>query len=162
MPRRVVSCFGDRQCLGGMTEHSAHRKVVVIGGGYAGTTTANHLLLSLLAPDATWTADSGGKTTASRRPVVGAEPVAALLIDLFHANRNRPDMRIEMINCNNTPALAAYRGDRLEGVFLIEVTDGEITNFYAIRNPDKLLALAAPRQISRQEAPAGRRREVAV
>ncbi|HEY7275124.1 MAG TPA: RNA polymerase sigma factor SigJ [Trebonia sp.] len=106
-------------------------------------------LLALLAPDATWTADSGGKTTASRRPVVGADQVAALLIDLFRANRNRPDMRIEMINCNNTPALAAYRGDRLEGVFLIEVTDGEITNFYAIRNPDKLLALAAPRQISR-------------
>lgn len=106
-------------------------------------------LLSLLAPDATWTADSGGKTTASRRPVVGAEKVAALLIDLFRADRNRPDMHVEMVNCNNTPALAAYRGDRLEGVFLIEVTDGEITNFYAIRNPDKLLALGAPRQISR-------------
>jgi RNA polymerase sigma-70 factor (ECF subfamily) len=58
-------------------------------------------------------------------------------------------MRVEMVNCNNTPALAAYRGDRLEGVFLIEVIDGEITNFYAIRNPDKLLALGAPRQISR-------------
>jgi ketosteroid isomerase-like protein len=106
-------------------------------------------LLSLLAPDATWTADSGGKTTASRRPVVGAEKVAALLIDLFHADRSRPDTRIEMVNCNNAPALAAYRGDRLEGVVLIEVTDGEITNFYIIRNPDKLLALAVPRQISR-------------
>ena len=29
-------------------------------------------LLSMLAPDATWTADSGGKATAARRPVVGA------------------------------------------------------------------------------------------
>src|SRR5262245_24012313 len=27
-------------------------------------------LLSMLAPDATWTADSGGKVTAARRPVV--------------------------------------------------------------------------------------------
>ncbi|HXT87814.1 MAG TPA: sigma-70 family RNA polymerase sigma factor, partial [Trebonia sp.] len=106
-------------------------------------------LLSLLAPDATWTADSGGKTIASRRPVAGAEKVAALVIDLFRADRSRPDTRVEMVNCNSTPALAAYRGDRLEGVFLIEVTGGEITNFYIIRNPDKLLALAVPRQISR-------------
>lgn len=106
-------------------------------------------LLSLLAPDATWTADSGGKATASRRPVVGAEKVAALLIELFHTDRGRPDMRIEMVNCNNAPALAAYHGDHLEGVFLIEITDGEVTNFYVIRNPDKLLALAVPRQISR-------------
>ena len=29
-------------------------------------------LLSMLAPDATWTADSGGKATAARRPIVGA------------------------------------------------------------------------------------------
>jgi ketosteroid isomerase-like protein len=106
-------------------------------------------LLSLLAPDATWTADGGGKTTAARRPVVGAEKVAALLIDIFRTGRSMPDMRIEMVNCNNTPALAAYDGDHLEGVFLIEITDGEITNFYAIRNPDKLLAVAVPRQISR-------------
>ena len=106
-------------------------------------------LLSLLAPDATWTADGGGKTTAARRPVVGAEKVAALLIDIFRTGRSMPDMRIEMVNCNNAPALAAYRGDHLEGVFLIEIANGEITNFYAIRNPDKLVAVAVPRHISR-------------
>ncbi|GAA3158503.1 RNA polymerase sigma-70 factor [Nonomuraea roseoviolacea] len=101
-------------------------------------------LLSLLAPDVTWTADGGGKVIAVRRPVVGAEKVAALVLGIF-----RPDTRIEWVNCNNTPALVAYRGDRLEGAFLTEVVDGRITQFYAIRNPDKLLSLAAPRRISR-------------
>jgi NADH:ubiquinone reductase (H+-translocating) len=43
MSRRVVSCFGDPRCLGGMTEHNTRHKVVVIGGGYAGTLAANHL-----------------------------------------------------------------------------------------------------------------------
>ncbi|MFF4776076.1 hypothetical protein ACFY05_24785 [Microtetraspora fusca] len=76
--------------------------------------------------------------------VVGAEKVAALLLGIFRA-----DTRIESVNCNNTPALVAYRGDHLEGVFLADVAGGKITHFYAIRNPDKLLALAAPRQISR-------------
>ncbi|MGW0810257.1 RNA polymerase sigma factor SigJ [Nonomuraea sp. NPDC002799] len=104
-------------------------------------------LLALLAPDVTWTADSGGKATAARRPVVGAEKVAAVLMSLFRVGR-LADLRIEMVNCNNTPALV-LGGERLEGVFLIEIADGKITNFYAIRNPDKLLAVAAPRQISR-------------
>jgi RNA polymerase sigma-70 factor (ECF subfamily) len=106
-------------------------------------------LLSLLAPDATWIADSGGKATAARRPVVGAEKVAAFLMDLFRTGQRKPDMRIERVNCNNTPAIAAYSGDHLEGIFLIEISDGKITNFYAIRNPDKLLAVTVPRRISR-------------
>jgi RNA polymerase sigma-70 factor (ECF subfamily) len=104
-------------------------------------------LLSLLAPDVTWTADSGGKATAARRPVVGAEKVAAVLMTMFRLGRPG-NLRIEMVNCNNTPAIV-LSGERLEGVFLIEIAEGKITNFYAIRNPDKLLAVAAPRQISR-------------
>jgi RNA polymerase sigma factor (sigma-70 family) len=106
-------------------------------------------LLALLAPDATWTADGGGKTAATRRPVMGAEKVAAVVLDIFHRRRRIPDLRIEIANCNNTPALVAYRGNYLEGVFLIEITNGEITNFYAIRNPDKLLTATVPRQIGR-------------
>ncbi|MFE5565008.1 RNA polymerase sigma-70 factor [Amycolatopsis japonica] len=107
-------------------------------------------LLSLLAPDTTWTADSGGKTIAARRPIVGAEKVAALIMDLFRPQRRTADLRIEMVNCNNTPAMISYRGDHLEGVFLIDTIDGKITDFYAIRNPDKLLAVTDPRRISRR------------
>ncbi|WP_237102548.1 RNA polymerase sigma factor SigJ [Nonomuraea sp. MG754425] len=105
-------------------------------------------LLSLLAPDATYTADGGGKVTATRRPVVGAEKVAALVMELVRPGRS-PELRIEIVNCNNTPAMAAYSGDHLEGVVLADVVDGKITHLYSIRNPDKLLALTVPRQISR-------------
>jgi RNA polymerase sigma-70 factor, ECF subfamily len=106
-------------------------------------------LLSLLAPGATLTADHGGKATAIRRPVVGARKVAALLAEFFQAGERVPDFRTETVICNSTPALIFYRGDQLEAVFLIEVIDGKITNFYAVRNPDKLAAIAAPRTISR-------------
>jgi RNA polymerase sigma-70 factor (ECF subfamily) len=106
-------------------------------------------LLSMLAPDATWTADSGGKATAARRPVVGAKKVANILMGMFRVGQRMPDVRIEMVNCNNAPAMVIYSGDHLEGVFLIEIIDGKITNFYAMRNPDKLVAVTAPRQISR-------------
>jgi RNA polymerase sigma-70 factor (ECF subfamily) len=106
-------------------------------------------LLSMLAPDATWTADSNGKATAARRPVVGAKKVANVLMGMFRFGQRMPDVRFEMVNCNNAPAMVVYSGDKLEGVFLIEIIDGKITNFYAMRNPDKLVAITAPREISR-------------
>ncbi len=106
-------------------------------------------LLSMLAPDATWTADHGGKATAARRPVVGAQKVAAIMIALFRFARRMPNVRVETVICNSAPAVVVYTGDHLEGVFTVEIIDGKITNFYAIRNPDKLAALAVPRTISR-------------
>jgi RNA polymerase sigma-70 factor (ECF subfamily) len=107
-------------------------------------------LLDLLAPDAVWTADSGGKATASRKPLVGAERVAAAVLDIFHKRRFTSDLRIETVNCNGAPAIAAYVEDRLEGVFLLVTAAGKITDFYAIRNPDKLHAMADTHRISRR------------
>jgi RNA polymerase sigma-70 factor (ECF subfamily) len=115
----------------------------------AATTGDTAGLLSLLAPDVTWTADSGGKATAARRPVVGAEKVAAVLMNLFHKWPPTSATRIEMIHCNNTPGVVAYTGDHLAGIFLIEIFDSKITNFYAIRNPDKLASLTVPRNLTR-------------
>jgi RNA polymerase sigma-70 factor, ECF subfamily len=58
-------------------------------------------------------------------------------------------MRVQMATCNSAPALMVYSGDRLDLVVTVE-TDGEkISKFYAIRNPDKLTAIAVPRAISR-------------
>lgn len=106
-------------------------------------------LLALLAPDVTWTADGGGKVTTARRPFVDAPKVAAFLVTVLRGGGVLADRRIELVNCNSTPALVSYRGDHVEGVFLIEIAGDQITNFYAIRNPDKLVAVTVPRQISR-------------
>ena len=37
----------------------------------------------------------------------------------------------------------------LEGVFLVEIVDGKITHFYAMRNPDKLVGITIQREITR-------------
>jgi RNA polymerase sigma-70 factor (ECF subfamily) len=107
-------------------------------------------LLTVLAPDATWTTDHAGKATAARRPIVGAQKAAAAAIRLFQARQRMPDLRFQTVNCNNAPAVIVYSGDHLEAVFLIEIIDGRIRNFYATRNPDKLAAITVPRSISRQ------------
>jgi RNA polymerase sigma-70 factor (ECF subfamily) len=107
-------------------------------------------LLSMLAQDATWTTDSGGKAKAIRRPVVGAKKVAAVIASFFRlAPQHVPDIRFETANYNNAPAVVVYSGDHVEGVFLVEVIDGKITNFYAMANPDKLAGIMVPRTISR-------------
>jgi RNA polymerase sigma-70 factor (ECF subfamily) len=106
-------------------------------------------LQSMLAPDAIWTADSGGKASAARRPVVGADRVAKAIIGIFRLGQKLPDVRIQTAVYNSAPAVIVYSADHLEGVFLIEVIDGKITHFYAMRNPDKLAGITIPRTISR-------------
>jgi RNA polymerase sigma-70 factor (ECF subfamily) len=104
-------------------------------------------LLGMLAPDVVFTSDSDGKASAARRPVVGADKVARLLIGLM--SRAGAEYRLEFATCNSAPAMIIYREGRPDSVFLIEAADGKITNFYAMRNPAKLAAATVPREISR-------------
>ena len=94
-------------------------------------------LLELFAPDATWTADGGGKTAASPRPIQGADRLARLVIGLrekfWAANRT-----VEIATVNGEPGLIIRDGDRLTATMSI-LTDGErILEVYAVVNPDKL------------------------
>jgi RNA polymerase sigma-70 factor, ECF subfamily len=107
-------------------------------------------LLSMLAPDVTWTTDSGGKAVGLRRPVAGATRVARTVINFFRVARKQMlDVRFEAVVCNSAPAVVVYVDDKLAAVFTVEIVDGKISNFYAINNPDKLVAVTASRQISR-------------
>jgi RNA polymerase sigma-70 factor (ECF subfamily) len=60
-----------------------------------------------------------------------------------------PDVRAEMVVCNAAPAVLLYAAEKLEGVFTIEIVDGKISNFYAMRNPEKLATVTTARKISR-------------
>ncbi|MGE2729661.1 RNA polymerase sigma-70 factor [Mycolicibacterium vaccae] len=104
-------------------------------------------LMAMLAPDVVWTADSDGKVSAARRPVSGADRVARLIMGFVRLAGDQG--RVEPAVYNSAPALVLYLGDNLEGVVTFEVVDGKITNFYAMRNPEKLVAVTVPRQISR-------------
>lgn len=106
-------------------------------------------LMALLAPNATWTADSDGKVSAARRPVVGADKVARVIIGIMSAGLKLPEVKVETAVYNSLPAVVIYSGDKLEGVFLVEVIDGRVTNLYAMRNPEKLLSAKVRREISR-------------
>jgi RNA polymerase sigma-70 factor (ECF subfamily) len=94
-------------------------------------------VLALFAPDATWTADGGGKTAAALQPIVGAGRIARLVIGLrekfWAANR-----ALEVATVNGETGLCIRDGDRVTATMSI-VTDGErIFAVYAVVNPDKL------------------------
>ena len=94
-------------------------------------------LLALFAPDATWTADGGGKVGAAPHPILGADRIARLVIGLrekFWAE-NRV---IEVASVNGETGLCIRDGDRVTATMSI-ATDGErILAVYAVVNPDKL------------------------
>lgn len=104
-------------------------------------------LMGMLAPDVVWIADSDGKASAARRPVSGSDAVARLVVGLIRLGG--PEGRAEPAFYNGAPALVLYLGDRLEGVVSVDVVDGKIANFYAMRNPDKLAGVTVSREIGR-------------
>jgi RNA polymerase sigma-70 factor (ECF subfamily) len=96
-------------------------------------------LLALFDPDATWTADSGGKTAAAPRPIVGADRIAHLVIGLrekFWAD-NRT---VEVATVNGETGLRIRDGERLTAVMSIATDGDRILAVYAVVNPEKLSA----------------------
>lgn len=113
-----------------------HRFTAAVGAGDQAA------LLALFAPDATWTADGGGRTAAAARPIVGAEQIAALVLRL--GGRLQGDTTtMELVEVNGETGLCVRTGGRVIAVMAIE-TDGErIHAVYAVVNPDKLMGEAA-------------------
>jgi RNA polymerase sigma-70 factor, ECF subfamily len=104
-------------------------------------------LIAMLAPDVVWTADSDGKMSAARRPVTGAERVARLILGLLRFAGEQG--RVEPAFYNGAPALVLYLGDNLQGVITVELAEGKISHFYAMRNPEKLGGVMVAREVSR-------------
>jgi RNA polymerase sigma-70 factor (ECF subfamily) len=99
-----------------------------------------HEMLAVLAPDATWTTDGGGKVKATRRTVVGSDRIARLLLGI-EAKYDRP-FTYTFMHLNGEIALRMDADGKLFGVTFCE-TDGErIVALYRVMNPDKLAGLS--------------------
>ena len=103
----------------------------------AAEATDDEALMKLFAPDATWTADGGGRTAAAPKPIVGADKIAKLVVGLqrrFYGNR----AAMHLAEINGETGLVVRVDGRVAATISI-ATDGEhIQAVYAIVNPDKL------------------------
>jgi RNA polymerase sigma-70 factor (ECF subfamily) len=101
-------------------------------------------LVGVLAPDVLVVSDGGGVVAAARKPITGAQPVAAFLARLATA----PDLVLTPAWLNGMPGFRIDVGGQVTAVSVV-VQDGRITHVYAIRNPHKLGRLDAIAELRR-------------
>ncbi|WP_433609681.1 RNA polymerase sigma-70 factor [Prescottella agglutinans] len=101
-------------------------------------------LVEVLAPDVVVIADGGGIATAARKPIVGAERVAAFLSRAARL----PDFVTTSTWLNGMPGVRIDVGGEATAVSLA-VEDGRIVRIYAIRNPHKLGSLETVAELRR-------------
>jgi RNA polymerase sigma-70 factor (ECF subfamily) len=93
-------------------------------------------LEKILAADATWSADGGGRANASPRPIEGREKVVRLLAGI--GERWTTGLEFTPAEINGTSGLTAWAGDELVGVLSFEVRGGLIGEVRIVVNPEKL------------------------
>ena len=94
-------------------------------------------LLDVLAPDVVVVADGGGLVAAARRPIEGAERVAAFLAGVARLT----DFEAKAIWLNGSPGAVIAIGGEVDTAVSLGVENGRITRIYAVRNPQKLAGL---------------------
>jgi RNA polymerase sigma factor (sigma-70 family) len=92
-------------------------------------------LVRLLHPDAVYVTDGGGKAFAMRKPVHGGERAAEVMVRV--GRQWRPD-RIEFAEVGGELALVFHREGRVYSVDTFQITDGLITAYRRVINPEKL------------------------
>jgi RNA polymerase sigma-70 factor (ECF subfamily) len=103
-------------------------------------------LLEVLAPDAVMVADGGGVVSAARRPIEGANKVAALLGGLAKLDG---EFAFTPMWLNGAPAARIDLDGAMDTVASLVIEDGRVTRIYAVRNPHKLARLDAEAELSR-------------
>ena len=99
-------------------------------------------LLQLLAQDATWTSDGGGKTKAALKVVRGAGRVARFLTGVFRNLVAELECRPALVN--GEPGLVLLVKGKLFSILAVRSDGQRILDAYNIMNPDKLKTVQLP------------------
>jgi RNA polymerase sigma-70 factor, ECF subfamily len=95
-------------------------------------------LVRLLAADATFTGDGGGKATAFARPIDGGVAVARVVAAIFRRGATL-GMRAEPTQINGQPGILARDADgAVVSAMALDVADGVVLGVRSVVNPDKL------------------------
>jgi len=97
-------------------------------------------LLAIVAPDATFISDGGGRVRAARRIIQGAPRVVRMLLGI---QRKWGDVRDTIAWLNGEPALVSHRGDQLVSTTSFDIDGDRIVGFYRVLNPEKLKGIQA-------------------
>jgi RNA polymerase sigma-70 factor (ECF subfamily) len=99
-------------------------------------------LLGLLAADATWTSDGGGKALAALKVIEGAGQVARFATGVFRRLIDTIDFRPVLVN--GEAGFALFRQGTLFSVMAIRTDGTRILDVCNVMNPDKLRSVTLP------------------
>ena len=97
-------------------------------------------LLAVVAEDATFVSDGGGRVSSVRNVIRGADRVVRLLLGLERKYDGVLTHRVEWLN--GEPALVSRAGDHLVCTTSIAIEGERVVGFYRVLNPDKLRHVA--------------------
>jgi RNA polymerase sigma-70 factor (ECF subfamily) len=125
-PRVQVSEFARKRLLGKLVGAiQANDKIALVG---------------LLAEDATWTSDGGGKAKAAKKVVRGGQRIAQFVLGVLR--RARPHLHFRGITVNNESGLAMMYQDRLIAVMSFRTDGVRILDVFSVLNPEKLRGIS--------------------
>jgi RNA polymerase sigma-70 factor, ECF subfamily len=103
-------------------------------------------LASLLAEDATCATDGGGKVTAARNVISGADRVARFIVGVMAKGAAGVDF--EFVLVNGAPGWVLSRNGGPFAVTTIEIEGSKVRKVFVTLNPDKLDHVKAPKRAS--------------
>ena len=98
-------------------------------------------LVELLREDAVAITDGGGRKTAARNPIQGADKIARFFIGLAGKNAGH-EIRVEPAMINGAIGALLYLDGELDHTMSMAISGEKIAAIYIVRNPDKLRHLA--------------------
>ncbi len=97
-------------------------------------------MMELLAPDVVAWSDGGGKVTAARRPVVGADHVTRWVLGVL-SKPGTQGMQVDVCQINGATGLLASIAGQPVGAVSLDLVDGRVAAVRLVLNPDKLRGL---------------------
>ena len=97
-------------------------------------------LVALLAKDATWTSDGGGRIRAAKKTIHGAERIARFATGVFRPHLSH--MQFHLVTVNDEPGIVVVYDGKLFSAMTMRTDGRRILDVYNILNPEKLRALS--------------------
>jgi RNA polymerase sigma-70 factor, ECF subfamily len=93
-------------------------------------------LMGVLASDATWTSDGGGKAKAAHKIIQGSEHVAQFILGVL--SRNAARIQLRELTVNDELGVGIYLDGHVLAVISAQTDGQKILAMFSVLNPDKL------------------------
>lgn len=90
----------------------------------------------MLAKEAVFYSDGGGKVTAARKPIQGAVKIAKFMVNIQKGVTQT--ISVTFRDINGEPGIVLYLDDQLNNVWSFHIEDDKIQNIFVVLNPEKL------------------------